>query len=139
MAKKETTSFTVSGNLKTALAAKGLLRTPDVNETYYNGANEVHLLIANIGGNLFRCVIKSTSGVDFDLHSTDDQVYVREYATRELVDIIGAHPNVSNLQIEEQGNNKTVTITHNGIARVGISQNIADAHALAFISVLNAS
>jgi hypothetical protein len=139
MAKKETTTFNTSSTLRTALQAKNLLGIPDVNQVYFNGANETHLLIADMSDGTFRCIIKSTSGVDFDFHSIDDAEYIRQYTVREVQIMIGSYPNVSNLQVEEQGNNKTVTITHNGIASVGTSQNIADAHDLAFITVLNAS
>jgi hypothetical protein len=139
MAKKDTTSFSVSGTLKTAMSSKGILGIPDVNQTYYNGASETHLLIADMSDGTHRCVIKNTNGVDFDFHTISDPAYVRMFTVRELQIIIGNYPGVAFSDFVQQGANYTHTITHNGVNRTGQSQNIADAHALAFIAVLNAS
>lgn len=139
MAKKNTTSFNVSTTLKNALVAKGINVTPDVNHVYYNGANETHLLIADMSDGTFRCIIKSTSGVDFDFHSIDDPSYIRMYTERELFILMIGFPGVTNYVSAQQGANWTYTITRNGQNYVGEDQNIADAQAEALIAMINAS
>ena len=137
MAKKESTSFTVSTNLRNSLQAKSLLKIPDVNQVYYNGANETHLLIADMSDGTYRCIIKSVSGVDFDFHDIADPLYIRQYTIRELQGMVGNYPGVSFSDFTQQGANYTHTITYNGVNQTGESQNLADAQALAFIKVLN--
>lgn len=139
MAKKDSTSFIVSSNLKTALAAKNLVSSPDVNEVYYNGSNEIHFLVADLNDGTFSCIISGSGGTEFDKHSIDDPAYIRRFLVKELQNIIGNYPNVASSTTTQQGANFTHRIIHNGVERIGTSQNLADAHALAFIAVLNAS
>lgn len=139
MAKKSTTSLTVSTSLKAALQAKNAYPPIDVNQTYYNGANEVHLLISDMSDGTYRCVIQQTSGVSFDFHTISDPAYIREWTQRELGAIIGNYDGVQSSEAVQQGANWTHTIVRNGQSFQATDQNPANAQALAFIAVLNAS
>jgi hypothetical protein len=134
---KEQTTFSVSTDLKTAMISKSILPVKDVNQTFYKASNEVHLFIADMSDGTYRCITKTTSGLEFDFCDISDNALVRMFTYAELAREVSRYTGVSRADYTEQGANKTFTITHNGINRVGVSTNLADACALAFIEVLN--
>ncbi len=138
MAKKSTTSYNVSVTLRDILTAKGIMPTVDVNQTYYEGASQVHLLIADMSDGTYRCVVKTTSGIEFDFHSVDDPTYIREWTVRELYVLIGSYPGVEANDFTQQGGKYVYRIRHNGRDFAGEDQNQANAQAFAFINLLNA-
>jgi hypothetical protein len=136
--RKEQATYTNCLNLKTALSTKGLLKIPDVNETYYSGGNtERHLLIADMSDGTFRTVVKTGSGMDFDFVDRDDAELVRMWTLLEISNLIGNFPGVQGHEHTKPGANYVCKIRYNGVDYVGADANLPNACCKAFINILN--
>lgn len=136
--KKPQTTFTVSQNLKTAMAAKGRYPQLQPDMAVYDGAqSDQHLLHGQYDDGSFRTINTTNSGITFDFVVSDDAELVRIWTERELQVFIGNLPGVGGSSGVLNGQTWTWTIIFNGQNVTGTDNNKPDAIAEALITILN--
>jgi hypothetical protein len=142
MARKDITSFNVSGNLKTAMVSAGYQAEtmPEPGRQFYNGSAQNRTLCLEQPPNIpgFRTVEINNNAVEFDFVDFSDAVIIRTFSIRELEVFIGQLPGVQGSTSSLDGSTWTHIISINGTTYTATDTKQVDAMAKALRDLLNA-
>lgn len=139
--KKDQSSYNVSTQLKTALLAKNIDQSIQVDWAVYEGsATTKHLAISRQDDGSYRCLCIENNIPNFDFVDENDPLLTRMYTRKELNAVIGGWAGISFSSGSFNGSTYTWNIIHNDVSQIGTDNNkMIDAAMKSFKKVVDAS